>query len=82
VPAVEGAVYRPEVEMVPPVADQVTAVFVEPLTLAVNCLVPPVAKEAEIGLMATEITDEEEDVTVTVAEADFVVSAELFAVTV
>ena len=41
----EGAVYRPEVEMVPcvesppvtPLTCQVTAVFVVPVTVAVNC---------------------------------------------
>src|SRR5262245_60655411 len=37
VPAVAGAVYKPEVEIVPPVADQVTAVLLVPLTVAVNC---------------------------------------------
>ena len=37
VPAVLGAVYKPEAEIVPPVADHVTAVFVVPVTDAVNC---------------------------------------------
>ncbi len=42
VPAVAGAVYRPEVDMEPPVADQVTAVLVVPVTVAENCWVAPV----------------------------------------
>jgi hypothetical protein len=33
----DGAVRSPEVEMDPAEVDQVTAVFVEPLTVAVNC---------------------------------------------
>ena len=37
VPAAAGAVYSPLVEIVPPVVDQVTAVFVVPVTVAVNC---------------------------------------------
>jgi hypothetical protein len=37
VPVVVGAVYRPLDETVPPVADQVTALFLEPVTVAVNC---------------------------------------------
>lgn len=36
-PADAGAVYRPEAETVPPVAVHATAVFVEPVTVAVNC---------------------------------------------
>jgi len=35
--------------MLPPVADQVTAVLVEPLTLAVNCWVWPACTEADVG---------------------------------
>ena len=42
VPATAGAVYKPAVETVPPVADHVTAVFEVPVTVAVNCCVPPV----------------------------------------
>ena len=67
-------------EIVPPVADQMTAVFVLPLTVAVNCCVPPVCSEAEVGLMLTA-TGGGGAVTVTVAEADFVLSATLVAVT-
>jgi hypothetical protein len=48
-----GAVYRPLARIVPPVAVQVTAVFVLPVTLAVNCCVPPVISEAEVGEIET-----------------------------
>ena len=77
VPAVAGAVYRPPVETVPPVADQVTAVLLVPVTVAVNCCVPPVSSEADVGLIPTETS-----ATFMVAEADFVGSAALVAVTV
>jgi hypothetical protein len=79
-PAVEGAVYRPVPEMLPPVADQLTPMFVVPLTLAVNCCVAPVESEAALG--ETETVTLAGAVTVTVAEADFVLSAALVAVTV
>jgi len=39
--------------MLPPVADQVTAVLVDPLTLAVNCWVWPACIEMEVGDMLT-----------------------------
>lgn len=42
VPAVLGAVYKPLVEMEPPVALHVTAVLELPVTVAVNCWVAPV----------------------------------------
>ena len=60
----------------PPVADQATAVLLEPVTLAVNCCVPPVSTEAEVGerVMATTGV-----LTVTMAEADLVLSATLVA---
>ena len=74
-----GAVYRPAV-IEPPVADQVTAVLLLPLTLAVNCCVPPVVSDADPGVMETATTGAA--LTVTVADADFVVSAALVAVTV
>ncbi len=64
--------------MLPAVADQVTAVLLEPLTLAVNCCVPPVSSEADVG----EIVTATGALTVTVAEADLVASATLVAVTV
>jgi hypothetical protein len=77
VPAVLGAVYRPVAETVPPVALHVTAPLLEPVTVAVNCCVPFVVSEAEVGEIATATA-----VTVTVAEADTLVSAALVAVTV
>jgi hypothetical protein len=63
--------------MMPPVADQVTAVLLVPVTVAVNCWVPAVRREAELGVMLTET-----NVTVTVAEADLLLSATLVALTV
>ena len=52
--------------------------MLEPVTVAVNCCVAPICSDAEVGLIviATGID------TVTVAEADFVESATLVAVTV
>src|SRR5579871_6271455 len=61
---VVGAVYRPEVLMVPSVADHVTLVC----PLAVNCCVPPKATEAVAGLM---VMGEAAGVSVTVAVADW-----------
>jgi hypothetical protein len=81
VPAVLGEVYKPDAVIVPPVADQVTAVLLEPVTVAVNCCVFPVWIEDEDGLIETE-TDGGGAVTVTVAVADFVESATLVAVMV
>jgi hypothetical protein len=69
----------PLAETVPLVADQVTLVLLLPLTLAVNCWVPPVNIEADTGEMVTATTG---TLTVTVAEADLVESAALVAVTV
>ena len=71
--------YRPEV-IEPPVADQVTAVLLLPLTLAVNCCDPPVVSDADPGVMETATTGGA--LTVTLADADLVVSAALVAVTV
>jgi hypothetical protein len=49
-----GAVYKPEADSVPaPVSDQVTAVLVVPLTVAVNCCVPPPFSVAEGGEIET-----------------------------
>ncbi len=42
-------------ETVPALADQVTAVLVAPVTLAVNCFAPPERMVAEVGEMLTEI---------------------------
>jgi len=64
-------------ETLPAVADQVTAVLLEPVTLAENCCVPPVWSETDVG--DTEIATGA--LTVTAAEADLVVSAMLVAVT-
>jgi hypothetical protein len=65
----------------PPVPDQFTEVFVEPVTVAVNCCVPPVLTDADVGLIDTA-TDCVGAVTVTVAEDVFVESAALLAVIV
>jgi hypothetical protein len=80
-----GAVYNPDVEIVPTVAlppvtlftCQVTLVLLVLLTVAVNCCVPLVATEAVAGETATET-----GLIVTVAEADLVESATDVAFTV
>jgi len=56
---VAGAVYNPDVVLIDPapvvgLSDQVTAVFVLPTTVAVNCCVPPALTEAVAGETATE----------------------------
>jgi len=79
VPAALVAVYRPFVVIVPPVADQVTAVLELPLTAAVNCCDPPVESDAEPGEIVTATVVVA--VTLTAAEADLLVSAMLVAVT-
>ena len=79
VPGVLDAVYRPELDTEPPVADHVPAVFVVPVTVAANCCVAPVSKDADVGLIAITTGGA---VTVTLAEAVFVVSATLVACTV
>jgi uncharacterized iron-regulated membrane protein len=45
----DGAVKSPVLEMVPAEADQVTAVFVEPLTVAVYCSLEPEETVAPVG---------------------------------
>ena len=74
-----GAVYTPLLEMVPTVGtnDHVTAVLALPATVAVNCWVCEAASEVAEG-----VTETATGVRLTVALADFVESAELFAVTV
>ena len=62
----------------PWVADQLTAVLLEPVIVAMNCCVPPLGSEADVG----EIVTATGAVTVTAAEADTVVSAMLVAFTV
>jgi len=81
VPAVAGAVYRPAGEIVPPVADHVTAVLVVPVIVAVNCWVPPVCNDAEVGLRLM-VTTGGGAVTITVAADDLLGSATLVAMTV
>src|SRR5919108_5931357 len=83
-----GAVYRPELEIVPtvalppvtPLTCQVTVVLLVFCTVAVNCWVPPVATVADNGaiVMLTAVAAE----IVTCVEAAFVVSAWDTAVTV
>lgn len=65
----------------PPVVDQVTDVLVAFVTVAVNCCVAPICKEAVVGLIETA-TAGGGVVTVTVADADLVESATLVAFTV
>jgi hypothetical protein len=67
-------------ETLPPVEDQVTAVLLVPLTLALKSCCAPVCKLAEVGETLTETMTGA--VTETVAEADLVESATLVAVTV
>ncbi|MCE5307117.1 MAG: hypothetical protein LLG20_05710 [Acidobacteriales bacterium] len=55
-----GAVYNPELEIVPVplTTDQVTAVFGVPVTVALNCCVPPCTTLAAVGftlIVTTEI---------------------------
>jgi len=73
-----GAVYRPLEEMLPPLADQVTAVLVVPLTVAVICCVPLIGIAADFGEIETVMGE----LTVAWAEADAVLSATLVAFTV
>ena len=69
-------------EIVPLVVDQVTPVLLLPVTVAVNCCVLPVCSETDVGLMLTVTTGGGGGVvTLTVADADLVVSAALVAVT-
>jgi hypothetical protein len=83
---VAGAVYRPPTVTVPTVAlppatpftVHVTAVLAVPVTVAVNCCDAPVTKVALVGTNDTLTAA----LTVTVAEADLVLSAALVAVTV
>jgi hypothetical protein len=67
-------------ETVPPVADHVTAVFVVPVTVAMNCFVAPYCRLAVVGETLTLTIGGA--VTVTVADALLVVSWTLVAVTV
>lgn len=80
VPAVVPAVNKPAEEIVPPVAVQVTAVLLDPVTVAVNCCFAPVASDTEVGLSET-LTCDGAAVMATTACADLEVSAALVAVT-
>src|SRR5204863_759 len=83
-----GAVYRPELDIVPtvalppvtPLTCQVTAVLLVFCTVAVNCCVPPTPTVADTGEIVTRTTAA--GVMVTCAKADFVGSAWDTAVTV
>ena len=76
-----GAVYKPEAEMVPPLADQITLVLLLPVIDALNCCVLPTCTAEEAGVIDS-VTAGAVVVTVTAADADFVESATLVAVTV
>jgi hypothetical protein len=73
----------PVVELPPctPFTSQVTAVLVVPVTVAANCWVWEACTDAEVGEIDTA-TAGAGAVTLTVALADFVLSAMLLAVTV
>ena len=79
-PSVAGAVYRPPLEIVPTagLTDHVTAVFVVPVTVAVNCCVCDGVKLAVDGLTVTCMGG----TMVTLAVAVLLVFATLVAVTV
>ncbi len=62
-PGVLPAVYAPAVEIVPPVADQVTAVFAEPATVAVKAWCPPCGSVELAGDTVT-ITDDPAAITI------------------
>src|SRR5204862_419282 len=76
-----GAVYRPELDIVPtvalppvtPLTCQITAVLLAFSTVAGNCCLPPTATVADTGEIVTRTTAA--GVMVTCAEADFVGSA-------
>jgi hypothetical protein len=79
-----GAVYNPDALMLPQAAppavqltDQLTAVLLVALTVALNCCVAPPVRDTVAGETETEI-----GVSVMVADADLVVSAVKVAVTV
>ena len=55
-PAVEPAVNKPPLEIVPPVAVHVTEVFALPVTVAENCRVCPDCSVTLVGAIVTETT--------------------------
>jgi hypothetical protein len=77
----DGAVYIPELEILPALVDQVTAFVEASLTVAANCCVPPDVRLVLPGVIWT-LTVEDAAVMETTALALFVVSATLVAVTV
>lgn len=83
VPAVEDAVKRPELLMVPEEVFQVTDLLVVPPCMeTASWSVPPVSTEADAGDTEIEDTATGAAVTVTLAEEDLVASTALVAVTV
>jgi hypothetical protein len=82
VPADCGAVYRPLVLTLPPVAFHDTAVLAVPVTEAVNCCLAAVCRLVLIGERVIPTPTGGGAATVTRAEADLVASAALVAVTV
>jgi hypothetical protein len=52
-----GAVNRPVEEIFPALADQVTAVWLVPLTVAVNWICPPAAAVGLIGEIVTFVQE-------------------------
>jgi hypothetical protein len=60
-----GAVKRPEDEMLPSDADQVTTVFDVPVIAAVNCCCAPVKSVGELGEMKIVIVEDGEEDTLT-----------------
>lgn len=69
-PAFLPAVNNPVVLIVPPVAVHVTAVLLVPVTVAVNCCVPPDATVADEGDTLTDTTGAAVTVTLAVAVVD------------
>ena len=53
-PVTVGAEKRPLVETLPPLDVQLTAVLVLPVTVSVNCFVPPELTEVVVGEMLME----------------------------
>jgi hypothetical protein len=81
VPAEDGATYAPVALIVPFTADQVTDVSVTvPFTVAAKVSLPPVLTDVVAGVIEIEVTIGR--LMLMVAEADFVLSALLVAVTV
>ena len=69
-PVVAPAVYSPPFVTAPPVAVQVTAVLLMPVTVAVNCCVPPGTNVAELGDTEIAVIGAAVTVTVVIAVTD------------